>query len=39
MKNDYLKLLKNKDFLNSETFKKIKNEVNNFIKNDWLIKK
>ena len=32
MKEDYLKLLKDKDFLNSETFIKIKNEVNSFIK-------
>ena len=34
MKDDCLKLLKNKDFLNSENFKKLKNEVNDFIKND-----
>ena len=32
MNNEYLKLLKNNVFLNSETFKKIKNEVNSFIK-------
>ena len=36
MKDDYLKLLKNKDFLDSERFKKLKKEFNDFIKNDWL---
>ena len=36
MKDDYLKLLKDKDFLNSESFKKLKKEINNFIKNEWL---
>ena len=36
MKDSYLKLLKDKDFLNSESFKKLKKEINNFIKNEWL---
>ena len=34
MKDDYLKLLKNKDFLDSESFKKLKKEFNDFIKKD-----
>ena len=32
MNNEYLKLLKNNVFLKSKEFKKIKNEVNSFIK-------
>ena len=36
MNNDYLKLLKDKEFLSSEEFKKLKKEFNDFIKNDWL---
>ena len=36
MNNDFLKLLKNKEFLKSEKFKKLKKEFNDFIKNDWL---
>ena len=36
MKEDYLKLLKNKKFLGSKEFKKLKKEFNDFIKNDWL---
>ena len=36
MKDDFLKLLKDKDFLESESFKKLKSEFNDFIKNDWL---
>ena len=32
MKDDFLKLLKDKDFLESENFKKLKNEFNDFIK-------
>ena len=34
MKDDYLKLLKDKDFLKSESFKKLKKEINDFIKNE-----
>ena len=36
MKDDYLKLLKDKDFLKSKRFKKLKKEFTDFIKNDWL---
>ena len=36
MNDEYLKLLKDKDFLNSKSFKKLKKEINNFIKKDWL---
>ena len=36
MKDDCLKLLKDKDFLKSENFKKLKKQLNDFIKNDWL---
>ena len=36
MNNDYLKLLKDKEFLNSKEFKKLKKEFNGFIKNNWL---
>ena len=36
MKDEYLKLLKDKDFLNSKSFKKLKKEFNDFIKKDWL---
>ena len=36
MKDNYLKLLKDEDFLKSKKFKKLKKEVNDFIKNDWL---
>ena len=39
MKDDYLKLLKDKDFLNSESFKKLKKESNDFIKKEWLPKR
>ena len=34
MKDDRLKLLKDKDFLKSKSFKKLKKEINDFIKND-----
>ena len=36
MNDEYLKLLKDKDFLNSKSFKKLKKEINDFIKKDWL---
>ena len=36
MKDDYLKLLKDKEFLKSKSFKKLKKEFNDFIKNEWL---
>ena len=36
MKNDWLKLLKDKDFLNSNSFKKLKKEFDEFIKKDWI---
>ena len=36
MKNDWLKLLKDKDFLNSKSFKKLKKEFDEFIKKDWI---
>ena len=36
MKDDYLEMLKDKDFLKSEKFKKLKKEFNDFIKNEWL---
>ena len=36
MKEDFLKLLKDEDFLSSKNFKKLKKEVNDFIKKDWL---
>ena len=36
MKDEYLKLLKDKDFLNSKSFKKLKNDFNEYIKKDWL---
>ena len=36
MKDDCLKLLKDKDFLESESFKKLKKQLNDFIKKDWL---
>ena len=36
MKDECLKLLKDKKFLNSKSFKKLKKEFNDFIKNDWL---
>ena len=36
MKDECLKLLKNKKFLGSKEFKKLKKEFNDFIKNDWL---
>ena len=34
MKDDYLKLLKDKEFLKSKSFKKLKKEFNDFIKNE-----
>ena len=34
MKDDCLKLLKDKDFLESENFKKLKKPLNDFIKKD-----
>ena len=34
MNNDFLKLLKNKEFLKSEKFKKLKKEFNDFIRDD-----
>ena len=36
MKDDYLEILKDKEFLKSEKFKKLKKEFNDFIKNEWL---
>ena len=36
MKDNYLDLLKDKDFLKSDRFKKLKKDFNNFIKKDWL---
>ena len=36
MKDNYLELLKDKDFLKSKGFKKLKKEFNDFIKNEWL---
>ena len=36
MKDDFLKLLKDKDFLESKSFKKLKKQFNDFIKKDWL---
>ena len=36
MKDDYLKLLKDKEFLKSDSFKKLKKEFNDYIKNEWL---
>ena len=36
MKEDFLKLLKDEDFLSSKKFKKLKKEINDFIKKDWL---
>ena len=36
MNNEYLKLLKNKDFLQSKTFKKLKTSINIYIKNEYL---
>ena len=35
MNNDYLKLLKDKNFLKSDTFKKLKKEVNDFIQKKY----
>ena len=32
MNNEYLKLLKDKDFLKSNTFKKLKKDINEYIK-------
>ena len=36
MNNEYLKLLKDKVFLNSKQFKKIKKDINEYIKKDYL---
>ena len=36
MKDNYLEMLKDKEFLKSEKFKKLKKEFNDFIKNEWL---
>lgn len=36
MNNEYLKLLKDKDFLKSKDFKKLKNDINKYIKNVYL---
>ena len=36
MNNDYLKLLKDKDFLKSKEFKKLKKDINEYIKNSYL---
>ena len=36
MNNDYLKLLKDKDFLKSKSFKKLKKDINEYIKNSFL---
>ena len=36
MNNDYLKLLKDKDFLKSKDFKKLKKDINEYIKNSYL---
>ena len=36
MKDDYLEMLKDKEFLKSDSFKKLKKEFNNYIKNEWL---
>lgn len=34
--NNYLKLLQDKDFLESKEFKKLKKEINEYIKNEYL---
>ena len=34
MKDDYLKILKDEEFLKSEKFKKLKKEFNDYIKNE-----
>lgn len=36
MKNEYLSLLKDKDFLKSKIFKKFKKDINEYIKKDYL---
>ena len=36
MKDNYLAMLKDKEFLKSDSFKKLKKEFNDFIKNEWL---
>ena len=36
MNNEYLKLLKDKDFLKSKDFKKLKKDINLYIKKDYL---
>ena len=36
MKDNYLEMLKDKEFLKSDSFKKLKKEFNNYIKNEWL---
>ena len=36
MNNEYLKLLKDKVFLKSKYFKKIKKDINEYIKKDYL---
>ena len=36
MNNEYLKLLKNKTFLKSKDFKKLKSDINEYIKRDYL---
>ena len=36
MNNEYLKLLKNKDFLKSKDFKNLKKDINEYIKNVYL---
>ena len=34
MKDNYLEMLKDKEFLKSDSFKKLKKEFNNYIKNE-----
>lgn len=36
MNNEYLKLLKDKKFLKSKHFKKLKKDINEYIKKDYL---
>ena len=36
MNNEYLRLLKDKTFLKSKDFKKLKKDINEYIKKDYL---
>ena len=36
MNTEYLKLLKDKDFLKSKEFKRLKKDINEYIKKDYL---